>query len=48
MGDRECPNCEQESLVEKGLTKWVCLNPECGEEYTEEDLDADIEFDEVD
>ena len=39
MGDRECPNCGEETLIEKGLSKWVCLNPDCEEEFDEKDLD---------
>ncbi|AJA41483.1 hypothetical protein AXJ14_gp164 [Geobacillus virus E3] len=41
VGDRECPNCEEISLVEHGLTKWKCLI--CGEIYDEKDLDSDEE-----
>lgn len=43
-GDRVCPGCDRESLVEKGLTKWICLNSKCQNEYTNEELDADIEM----
>lgn len=25
VGDRECPNCEVDSLIEKGLRQWKCL-----------------------
>lgn len=42
-GDRECPNCGEESLVEETLIKWVCQNPDCKEEYTNDELDVDIE-----
>lgn len=45
MGDRECPNCGEESLIEKAGHKWACLNPECEEEYTDEELDIDVEWD---
>lgn len=45
MGDRECPKCGKESLIEKGLTTWVCLDPECKEEFDSDDLDRDVEFD---
>jgi ribosomal protein S27AE len=41
MGDRECPNCEDISLVEHGLTKWKCLI--CGQIFDEEDLDSSEE-----
>jgi ribosomal protein L37AE/L43A len=44
MGDRECPNCGEESLIEKTLTIWVCMNPNCKEEYNVEDLDRDVEW----
>lgn len=40
-GDRECPDCEINSLVEYGSTKWKCLK--CGEIFEEEWLDSDIE-----
>jgi len=43
MGDRICPACEQESLVEKGLTTWKCLNSSCKEEFETGFLDADLE-----
>ena len=43
MGDRICPACEQETLVEKGLTTWKCLNSSCKEEFETEYLDADLE-----
>lgn len=39
MGDRECPECGQESLVEKTISIWKCLNPECKMEFDEEWLD---------
>lgn len=39
MGDRECPTCVKISLVEIGLIKWKCLNPECGEEFDSDFLD---------
>jgi hypothetical protein len=41
MGDRECFNCEEISLIEYGLTKWKCLI--CGEIYDENDLDSNEE-----
>ncbi|MCU7666747.1 hypothetical protein [Bacillus thuringiensis] len=44
-GDRICPSCEEESLVEKGLTKWMCLNPMCKEEYESSFLDDGVELD---
>lgn len=28
-GDRMCPECETESLVEEGLKHLRCLNPKC-------------------
>lgn len=43
VGDRVCPDCNEMSLVEKGLTKWKCLN--CGEEFTTKELDVDVEWD---
>lgn len=44
MGDRECPVCEEESLVETSLTKWKCLNPKCGVVLDDKFLDeTDIE-----
>ena len=43
MEDRICPACEQESLVEKGLTTWKCLNDACKEEFETDFLDADLE-----
>jgi transcription initiation factor TFIIIB Brf1 subunit/transcription initiation factor TFIIB len=36
-GDRECPICEIESLVEEGSSKWRYLK--CGEVFDEEWLD---------
>lgn len=36
-GDRECPECEEITLVENGIRKWECLK--CGSEYDEEWLD---------
>lgn len=44
-GDRICPSCEEESLIEKGLTTWECLNLKCKDTFKEEDLDADNEAD---
>lgn len=44
MGDRICPNCDGWTLIEKGLNKWICLN--CGEVYTDDELDAEVEFEE--
>ena len=38
-GDRICPGCEMESLVECSMTKWKCNNPDCGQIYDEEWLD---------
>ena len=37
-GDRECPSCEQISLVECSSTKWKCLT--CEEIFTDEYLDS--------
>ncbi|WP_188006859.1 hypothetical protein GGGNBK_21255 [Sporosarcina sp. ANT_H38] len=45
-GDRMCPDCDTESLVEKGLTQWVCLNPVCESVFETEYLDLDIEKEE--
>ena len=39
MGDRECPNCQEDTLIEKGLSKWECLK--CGEIFDEAFLDED-------
>ncbi|MFS0841200.1 hypothetical protein [Paenibacillus sp. 1P03SA] len=36
-GDRECPDCEEESLIEISLTKRKCLK--CKEIFDEEFLD---------
>lgn len=45
MGDRICPDCNECTLVEKGLTTWECL--QCDNIYTETELDEGIEtFDE--
>lgn len=45
-GDRICPQCDTESLVEDGLHHWKCLNPNCGYLIHEEDLDdKDAEVD---
>lgn len=38
-GDRMCPSCDTESLIEKGLSDWICLNPSCGKLFSEKDLD---------
>jgi ribosomal protein S27AE len=38
MGDRECPNCQVDSLIEQGIDKWICLK--CKEVFKEDDLDA--------
>lgn len=38
-GDRFCPQCDTESLVEKGLVHWECLNSSCGLVIHEDDLD---------
>lgn len=43
MGDRICPSCEQESLVEQSLKKWKCFNPNCGETFEDDWLDSDVE-----
>ncbi|WP_215154196.1 hypothetical protein [Paenibacillus sp. ISL-20] len=43
MGDRECPICEEDTLIEHSLTKWKCLK--CGEMFEEEWLDKDAEID---
>lgn len=40
VGDRICPECGEETLVEKGLTKWVCLNSDCKEEFDEDFLES--------
>jgi len=37
-GDRECPNCEQMSLLETNLNKWKCEL--CDSEFDEEWLDS--------
>lgn len=43
-GDRMCPECDTDSLVEKGLVHWICLNPSCKLLIHENDLDdADAE-----
>lgn len=39
-GDRICPDCEEETLVEKSIREWVCLNPDCQQIFDEEFLDA--------
>ncbi|MDF2533946.1 MAG: hypothetical protein K0R18_103 [Bacillales bacterium] len=39
MGDRECPNCEEDSLVEESLSKWKCLI--CKEVFDEAFLDPE-------
>ncbi|MED1203039.1 hypothetical protein [Heyndrickxia acidicola] len=44
IGDRSCPVCGQETLIEEGLSTWICLNPDCKEEYSYEELDADTEI----
>ena len=36
-GDRECPDCEIDSLVEEGLYQWKCLK--CGRVFDTEWLD---------
>lgn len=41
MGDRECLDCLEESLIEKGLTDWVCLI--CNRIYDERFLDENEE-----
>lgn len=38
-GDRECPVCEEITLVEKGITKWECLK--CGKVFDEKLLDGE-------
>ncbi|MGG1664468.1 hypothetical protein [Brevibacillus sp. NRS-1366] len=38
MGDRECPICEEDTLIESSLGKWKCLK--CNEVFDEEFLDA--------
>lgn len=40
-GDRECPNCQQDSLVESSSKKWKCLI--CENVYDEKCLDASEE-----
>ena len=47
-GDRMCPDCDTDSLVEKGLIEWVCLNPTCGTVHLTKDLDFGIELDDED
>jgi ribosomal protein L37AE/L43A len=42
MGDRECPSCGEETLVEKGLDKWVCLN--CNDIFNDVDLEGEEEM----
>ncbi|MFS0855191.1 hypothetical protein [Paenibacillus taichungensis] len=37
IGDRECPVCEEDTLVEAGSTKWRCLK--CKEVFDENYLD---------
>ena len=39
LGDRICPDCGEESLVEKGLRKWICLNSNYRAEFDEDFLD---------
>ncbi|WJV20745.1 hypothetical protein QU593_10045 [Rossellomorea marisflavi] len=39
IGDRICPKCLEESLVEKGSSKWICINSDCREEFDEKFLD---------
>lgn len=38
VGDRECPECEEVSLVEYGLDRWKCLL--CEKIYNTEWLDG--------
>lgn len=39
VGDRECPECEEYTLIEEGLTKWKCLK--CGEIFDETLFEGD-------
>lgn len=39
MGDRECPNCQEDTLIEHTLTKWKCLV--CNEIFDEKYLDGE-------
>jgi ribosomal protein L37AE/L43A len=41
VGDRECPNCEEDTLIEEGLNNWKCLK--CDQVFSESDLDGDEE-----
>jgi ribosomal protein L37AE/L43A len=38
-GDRECLECQINSLIEDGLTKWKCLK--CGRIFDEEYLEGE-------
>ena len=35
--DRECPDCEVDSMVEHGISRWICLK--CNQIFDEEWLD---------
>lgn len=37
QGDRECPNCLENTLIEKSLLEWQCLK--CKQIWDEEFLD---------
>lgn len=32
-GDKECPQCNQVTLVDEGSNEWTCLDPACGYSY---------------
>lgn len=38
-GDRECPDCQIDSLIECGGSKWRCLCLKCGKIFDEKWLD---------
>lgn len=38
IGDRECPECETMSLIEKGSAQWACLN--CKETFDDKYIDC--------
>lgn len=44
QGDRECPDCQEETLIEKGLTEWECTK--CGRVYEEGWIDDGEELEE--
>jgi ribosomal protein L37AE/L43A len=41
MGDRECPTCLEDTLIEQSLRKWKCLK--CEEVFDEKFLDDGCE-----